>query len=125
MNPTRVAVQMSRTGRRLAAVVSGQSVRLTAADRMQDVPTTQSKAMITEFDTDVSSLGAFLAQFDRTLVSIDSTDGLRIALQDGRVVHRHPSGNAPECRFHAEADSKEAAQATLAGGLAALRAILE
>ena len=81
--------------------------------------------MITEFDTDVSSLDAFLTQFDGTLASIDRTDGLRIALQDGRVVHRRPSGNAPECRFYAEADNKEATQATPAGGLAALRVILE
>jgi phosphomannomutase len=58
------------------------------------------------------------------MAGIDKTDGLRMTLMDGRIVHLRPSGNAPECRFYAEADSAAAAQQTLAAGLTALRAAL-
>ena len=41
---------------------------------------------------------------------MDTTDGLRMTLADGRIVHLRPSGNAPELRCYAEADSVEVAQ---------------
>jgi phosphomannomutase len=52
--------------------------------------------------------------------ALDQTDGLRMTFQDGRIVHLRPSGNAPECRLYAEAESKAAAQAALAEGLVVL-----
>ena len=61
-----------------------------------------------------------LALFDGVEAGVDRTDGLRMTLADGRIVHLRPSGNAPELRFYAEADSVQAAQNTLATGLAAL-----
>ena len=64
--------------------------------------------------------GAFLSVFDGTAGEVDRTDGLRVTLADGRIVHLRPSGNAPELRFYAEAGSAAAAQATLATGLEAL-----
>ena len=44
--------------------------------------------------------------------AIDRTDGLRVLLESGRVLHLRPSGNAPEFRVYAEAETK-----TLAEGL--------
>jgi phosphomannomutase len=67
----------------------------------------------------------FLARFDGVEAGIDRTDGLRIALADGRTVHLRPSGNAPELRFYAEASSADAAEATLAQGLTVLRAAVD
>ena len=55
---------------------------------------------------------------------MDRTDGLRMTLVDGRIVHLRPSGNAPELRFYAEADSLDAARQTLASGLAVLEMAL-
>jgi phosphomannomutase len=105
----------------LNAVVAGQPARFTAVDRLQEVPTEKSKAMIVQFDTNPGVLESFLSKFGGVAASLDRTDGLRITLTDGRIVHLRPSGNAPECRLYAEADSAAAAQKTLTSGLAALR----
>ena len=43
------------------------------------------------------------------VAGVDTTDGLRITLADGCIVHLRPSGNAPELRCYAEADSSERA----------------
>ena len=42
--------------------------------------------------------------------SIDKTDGLRMTLNNGFVVHLRPSGNAPELRCYAEADNQQDAE---------------
>ncbi len=104
----------------LAALVAAQPARFTAADRLQDVPTEKSLALVAEFDTDPDKRADFLGVFDGVEAGVDRTDGLRMTLTDGRIVHLRPSGNAPELRFYAEADSVAAAQKTLATGLDAL-----
>lgn len=116
-----IVPMMCAQGQGLNAVVAGQPARFTAADRLQEVPTEKSKAMIVQFDTNPGVLESFLSKFDGVAASLDRTDGLRITLTDGRIVHLRPSGNAPECRLYAEADSAAAAQKTLTSGLAALR----
>ena len=54
-------------------------------------------------------------------MAIDHTDGLRLTLTTGDVVHFRQSGNAPELRCYVETDSAEATDALLADMLAALR----
>ena len=52
--------------------------------------------------------------------STDDTPAIVAAKSDahpGRVVHLRPSGNAPECRCYAEAETAEAAQALVASHL--------
>lgn len=111
-------------GQGLDAVIAGQPARFTAAGRLQDVPPEKSKAMIAELDTNKVALESFLSKFGGVAASVDRTDGLRVTLQDGRIVHLRPSGNAPECRFYTEAENASAAQDTLISGLAALSAHL-
>jgi phosphomannomutase len=53
------------------------------------------------------------------VADIDTTDGLRVTLVDGRIVHYRASGNAPELRCYVEAADREAAQALLTWGLEA------
>ncbi|EHY0936061.1 TPA: phosphomannomutase, partial [Vibrio cholerae] len=48
---------------------------------------------------------------DLTVAAVDTTDGLRITLSDNSIFHLRPSGNAPELRCYAEAQSYEHAQA--------------
>jgi len=81
----------------------------TASDRVQNFEKQRSIALIElgieapkEFLTKLS-----LGQFD--VASIDTTDGLRITLNNGDVVHLRPSGNAPELRCYAESHSVESA----------------
>lgn len=56
--------------------------------------------------------------------AVERTDGLRITLQNGAIVHLRPSGNAPEMRIYAEANTVAAAETLLGHGLAALQRLL-
>ncbi|MEL6516765.1 MAG: phosphomannomutase [Pseudomonadota bacterium] len=115
---------MQAKGQGVAALVAGQPARFTATGRIENVPTEVSLAYVAKLDTDSEARTAFLAQIDGVEVAVDRTDGLRMTLTDGRIAHLRPSGNAPECRFYAEADSAAAAQAALAQGLTVLEAAL-
>jgi phosphomannomutase len=106
----------------LAELVAAQPPRFTASDRLQEVPTERTQALVSSLAESAQNRAKFLLQFDGVEAGLDQTDGLRISLADGRVVHLRPSGNAPELRFYAEADSATAAEALLAQGLAVLRA---
>jgi phosphomannomutase len=119
-----VATLICAQGRGVAATVGAEPARFTASDRLQDVPTAASQALISRLETDSAALQDFLTGISGRMAGIDKTDGLRMTLMDGRIVHLRPSGNAPECRFYAEADSAAAAQQTLAAGLTALRGAL-
>lgn len=105
----------------LAARVAAEPARFTVADRLQEVPTEASAALVAALTTDRDALAGFLADFGTdTLISTDTTDGLRLTLASGRILHLRPSGNAPELRFYAEAETPQAAAALLARGLTSL-----
>ncbi len=99
-------------------LIANQPECFTAADRLQETPTEVSKALVVALQDDASP---FLSPLDGTLSSTDLTDGLRMTLTDGRVVHLRPSGNAPELRCYVEDKSKERAQETLSQALGILR----
>jgi phosphomannomutase len=42
---------------------------------------------------------------DVIIKDVDETDGLRVTLTDERIIHLRPSGNAPDLRCHAEAET--------------------
>ena len=48
---------------------------------------------------------------DVQVMSANTTDGLRLSLNDGCIIHLRPSGNAPEMRCYVEADDMVKAQA--------------
>ena len=48
--------------------------------------------------------------FGETPVAVDRTDGLRATLKSGDILHVRPSGNAPELRCYAEAETAERAE---------------
>lgn len=122
--PLVAPLALARGAGGLAALVAAEPARFTAADRLQEIPTEKSKALVADFDTNKGKRTDFLAGFSGVEAGVDRTDGLRITLVDGRIVHLRPSGNAPELRLYVEADSIDAASATLATGLAALRTAL-
>ena len=49
--------------------------------------------------------------------AIDTTDGLRMTLHNGDIVHLRPSGNAPELRCYTESDDAARAEALVAHAL--------
>lgn len=109
----------------LAALVAAEPARFTSADRLQEVPTEASAALVAGLRYDAGAKANFLSAFgDEALAGTDTTDGLRLTLTSGRILHLRPSGNAPELRFYTEAETLEAATKLLATGLESLRRIL-
>ena len=100
--------------------LAAQPPRVCARDRLEDVPTDASAALLARLD-DAEARADLLADLDGTEVAIDRTDGLRMTLADGRILHLRPSGNAPEFRVYVEADEAAAARATLERARAILR----
>lgn len=104
----------------LSARVAEEPARYTAADRLQGVAPELSAAFLTELADDPARRAAFFDFCHGTEAGIDGTDGLRVSFDDGAIVHLRPSGNAPEFRVYAEADSADRATALVAEGLARL-----
>ena len=88
--------------------------RFTYSDRLKDFPTALSQKMIAamitgNIETDVTTVQQKFPDLV-TPISVNTTDGVRITLQNDEVVHLRPSGNAPELRCYTEADSEQRAQ---------------
>ena len=107
----------------IADLVRDLPPRFTAADRLQDVPTSASAALIARLRDDKAARAAFFAAEGAEQL-VDTTDGLRISFAAGRTVHLRPSGNAPECRCYVEAPTAAEATVVLARNLDTLRAHL-
>lgn len=110
-------------GKTLAQLIDTLPGRFTAADRIAGIPTERSKVFIAELSGDVSARAAFFSDTGQE-ASVDETDGLRLTLTTGDVVHLRPSGNAPEFRCYAEAGSREAAEVLVLQTLGKLKARL-
>ena len=100
-------------GKTLADLVAVLPDCHTAADRVQGIDRDRAAAFLAELDTEDAARAAFFADTGE-IAGIDRTDGLRISLTDGRVVHFRPSGNAPEFRIYAQAADPDAAEALVA-----------
>ncbi|MCT4608373.1 MAG: phosphomannomutase [Pelagimonas sp.] len=97
-----------RFGVTLAQLVSTLPPRFTAADRIKGIETAASKAFIASLSGDTAARAAFFADAGAE-TALDETDGLRVTFDTGEIVHLRPSGNAPELRCYAEADSADRA----------------
>lgn len=95
-------------GQGIADLVAGLPPRFTAADRVTETPTDASAALLARLMADTSACAAFFAE-DGEIAQINLTDGLRVLLASGRIVHLRPSGNAPEFRVYAEAEDEDTA----------------
>jgi len=92
----------------ISSLVSALPERYTHSDRIKDFATERSQQIL-EFGSQnpielLKGLG-----FSTSLKCVDETDGLRMTFEDGSIIHLRPSGNAPELRCYAEADSVDAA----------------
>ncbi|WP_350628484.1 phosphomannomutase [Pseudoalteromonas sp. CAL260-MNA-CIBAN-0059] len=82
--------------------------RFTASDRLQSFAREKSLELIESLKQDASN---FISQLGyKNNYDLDITDGLRITLACGDIVHLRPSGNAPELRCYVESDTAEKAQ---------------
>lgn len=95
----------------LSELIDSLPSRYTASDRIQNFATEKNGLLLKHWGACPSELLALLRLTDRKVAKLDQTDGLRLTLDDGVVIHLRPSGNAPELRCYCESVSQQAAQA--------------
>ena len=64
-----------------------------------------SVALLARFSENLVQAAALLAPDAGEVVMVNTVDGLRLGFANGDIVHLRPSGNAPELRCYAEADT--------------------
>ena len=106
----------------LAACVAQEPARFTVTDRLENVPTDAGQGLVSRLG-DAAALADFLAPLG-AVDRVDRTDGVRVWLVGGDIVHLRPSGNAPEFRVYAEAGSPATAAARMAAAFDLVRAAL-
>ena len=111
------------SGVTLSQLVAQLPPRYTASDRVQNFATTKSQALIAQWSNNPDIGLEKLGLADHTVASQDQTDGLRVTLDNGYVVHLRPSGNAPELRCYVEADSQQQAQNLVKSSLSGLASL--
>ncbi len=99
----------------LSALAQSLPRRFTDSDRLKDFPSELSAKRLAAFqtgdaDADRAALEAVFAAEFGPVTSVDHTDGIRMTLAEGDILHLRPSGNAPELRAYTEADSHKRAQ---------------
>ncbi|MCR3969136.1 phosphomannomutase [Aeromonas veronii] len=115
--PTRDAVLpflmlLSAAGKgTISPLVDALPARYTHSDRIQQFATARSQAILAEGLKNPQDLLVKLGFNDVQVILANTTDGLRLTLSDGCIIHLRPSGNAPELRCYAEADDMAKAQA--------------
>ena len=118
--PTRDAIVVAlavlglagREGLAVSALAGLLPPRYTASDRLKDFPTALSAARLGALrDGGVGAIEHALGADFGPVTATDITDGLRITFASGEIVHLRPSGNAPELRCYAEADTVARADA--------------
>lgn len=95
-------VMAKQRGVPLSKLVAELPQRFTASDRLQNFSRERSAAVL-------ASLGEhhdILSQRYGAVSTVDVTDGQRFSFENGEVIHLRPSGNAPELRCYAEAESE-------------------
>ena len=84
--------------------------RFTASDRLQNVPMVSSQSLIESLQNNQIPYQEIWGEALGSITHIDTTDGLRLSFTQGEIIHLRPSGNAPELRCYAEADSMSRAE---------------
>lgn len=87
----------------ISQLVHELPARYTYSDRIKDFASIRSQAILTQGMSNPQALLISLGFVDNHVSEIDVTDGLRMILNDGSIIHLRPSGNAPELRCYAEA----------------------
>ncbi|MDR6816153.1 phosphomannomutase [Neorhizobium sp. 2083] len=114
-------VLAAREKKSLSQVAAGFRLPFAAADRLENFPVETSAALMAHLRQSDANLAAFLAPIS-TVAAKSDIDGLRVTLEDRRIVHFRPSGNAPEMRCYVEAGTEDEATALLQAGLGLIRA---
>ncbi len=112
--------QARRTNRSLADLRRDWPDRYTASGRLQAVRDEAQRRIMEQLESAPEWIHPALAAIAET----DRTDGVRLTLAEGRILHFRPSGNAPEFRCYAEAETPEEAVRLRDEALAALARLI-
>ena len=93
----------------LSQLLANLPARFTGSDRLQSFPIEMSQRLLQSLSASMEAISTLLVTLGAKPIHIDQTDGIRIYLDNGEIVHYRPSGNAPELRCYAEANSQERA----------------
>ncbi|WP_081193752.1 phosphomannomutase [Halomonas sp. BC1] len=85
----------------LCDMVKGLPDRYTVSDRITSFPTENSKALLAKWQRNLAEMQLELGLED-TITQVDTTDGLRVTLENDDIIHFRASGNAPELRCYVE-----------------------
>lgn len=94
----------------ISSLVNNLPQRFTFSDRIQNFVTEKSMAILAIAKQQPDMFLQQLDLNDSKVKCIDETDGLRITLVSGDIIHFRPSGNAPELRCYAESNCNKQAQ---------------
>ncbi len=114
-----------QTGKTVSALAATLPARYTASDRLKDFAVEKSRALLARFDSgsaaaDQAAVEKMFGHLCGPVAALNRTDGLRITFTNQEIIHLRPSGNAPEFRCYAEAQSDERARRITASALAAI-----
>ncbi|MDF3125676.1 phosphomannomutase [Rheinheimera sp. 1928-s] len=109
-------------GRVVSELLSELPERFTASQRLSHFATELSQQLLSEAAINTEAFVSALG-LDAKVLSVDTTDGLRLSLSNGDIVHLRPSGNAPELRCYAESVSEQKAKALVGKVLAKVLAL--
>ncbi|MBD9453400.1 phosphomannomutase [Rhizobium sp. RHZ02] len=119
--PILAALSLAASKRQpLSVVAASFNLPFAAADRLENFPVETSARLMAYLRAAPANLAAFLQPIGE-VGSASDIDGLRVTLADRRIIHFRPSGNAPEMRCYAEAETEEAAATLLHTGLERIR----
>lgn len=104
----------------VSKLCDGWQLPICSSDRLEDFEIRHSLSLLHHLDSGLESLGRFFSPFG-SVVAVDKTDGLRVTLDNGEVIHLRPSGNAPELRCYSEAATLERANTVIAQALDSAR----
>jgi phosphomannomutase len=109
--PALAVLAMARQqGCKVSGLLNGLPQRYTASDRLQNFPMANSRALLDSLQSDGLAYQSLWGDELGAVAQRDLTDGLRLTFKNGEIVHLRPSGNAPELRCYAEADSMARAE---------------
>ncbi|HIF9375649.1 TPA: phosphomannomutase [Photobacterium damselae] len=84
--------------------------RYTHSDRIQNFAIEKSAVIISEAKKNPTMFLLKIGFDNVGVTTVDITDGLRMTLSNGDIIHLRPSGNAPELRCYTESSCNEQAQ---------------
>jgi phosphomannomutase len=96
-------------GLAVSELVGSLPARHTFSDRLQDVDVATCRDLLARLAHEPAAFARLTNRL--SVVSIDTTDGVRARLDTGDILHLRLSGNAPELRCYAESSSPEKAAA--------------